>query len=629
MTILALPQAGVAATARNPRGPTPKGTYAGVILLLAMILAVFQPLASSQFINFDDNVYILENPQVRSGLSAANVSWAFKAFHAGTWQPLTWISYMLDAELYGLNPGGFHRTNLLLHFCNAAILFAAMKCLTGALWPSWVVAALFAVHPLHVESAAWVAERKGLLSAFFGMSALLAYAWHRRAPRWSRYGVMSAMYVFSLLSKPMLITLPFVLLLIDYWPLGRLRPSLPIAAGSAPARIWPALGTLLWEKVPLFILAAAATAVTWLAQGRGLASVAALPPEVRISNALFSYVAYLAQAVVPIRLAVFYPHPGAGLPMWEVAGAGLLLLTITATVVWHSRTRGYLLTGWFWYLGTLVPVIGLVQTGMHARADRFTYIPLTGLSIIVVWGIVELTSSLRLRRPLLAVAAALALCLFSAVAWRQTTYWRDSRTLFSHALRVTEANFVAHNHLGMVFHGEGAIPRAIDEYSRSVGITDKYPYAQYNLGAALYQQQKYDEALVHLRRASELAPNDADTQNHLGVVLNNLGRHEEALVSFREAVRLNGGDVFARNNLASALFMQRRYDEAVVAYQETLRLDQGNPVLHCNLGLALAKLGRLEEAASHFVHALRLDPNQIEARRGLERIPPSRRAGGG
>jgi Flp pilus assembly protein TadD len=543
------------------------------LLLAALTAGVFAPTLRHGFVNYDDREYVLENGQVRAGLSLAGVRWALTATAAGNWHPLAWISHMTDVQLFGLAPAGHHLTSLLLHLLAALLLFELLRRLTGLVWPPALVAALFAVHPLHVESVAWVAERKDVLCGFLWILTLEAYRRSRARPGTLRSAAVVLLFALCLMAKPMAVTLPLTLLLLDFWPLGR------FSRGNA--------GALLREKAPLLALAAASCWVTYAAQeqGRLVKSLAQFPPLARAGNALLAYAAYLGATLWPGDLAVFYPHPGAAL-RWSLAGvaaAGLLLATTAALAT--RRRLPWLATGWLWFLGTLLPVIGLVQVGEQARADRYTYIPLVGLFLAAAWTWRELAR----RRPALgARGPALALLVLAALAWRaraQVATWESSVTLFEHALAVTAENDLALN----------------------------------NLGAALVDAGRSEEAVARLEAAVRLRPDRAGIRSNLGQALANAGRTDEAVAQYREALRIDPGNARVHNNLGVALDRRGDLAGAAAGYREALRLAPGFAEAHNNLGAALARQGARDEALAHFREAVRLSPGYAAARANLER----------
>ena len=454
------------------------------IAITLLTLALYWRVQGHGFLHYDDYQYVVDNPHVRHGLTRQGVLWALTSGYASNWHPLTWLSHMLDCELYGLNPQGHHLNNLLLHIANALLLFRLLLRMTGALWRSAFVAALFALHPLHVESVAWVAERKDVLSTLFWMLTLGAYLRYRERPTGTRYLATLFLFALGLAAKPMLVTLPFVLLLLDCWPLGRM-PS--------PRSLLP----LVREKAPFFVLAALSSVITFWVQSHWGAVVLSIPLKERLANALVSYVGYGAKMLWPVNLACFYPHPLDGLPLWQAAGALLLLAGVTVAVVRAGRRLPYLAVGWLWYLGTLVPVIGLVQVGAQAMADRYTYVPLIGLFVMLSWG----AGSLAAKGPLPKIAtAALSAALLAALlplTWSQISHWKDSETLFAHALEVTDRNLLAHNNLGNALARQGRLEEAEFHLVEALRLRPDYAAAQNNLGILRLRQGRFEEAAGH------------------------------------------------------------------------------------------------------------------------------------
>jgi len=565
------------------------------LLLIAATLAVYWQVRNHEFANLDDDLYVTENSYVQAGLTHEGVTWAFtNTSQANLWLPLTWLSLMLDFELYGLRAGGYKITNVLFHLANTLLLFLVFKRMTGKLWRSAFVVALFALHPLHVESVAWVTERKDVLSTLFWMLTMWAYLRYVERPGIKRYLVIILTYTLGLMAKPMLVTLPFVLLLLDYWPLNRFHPVGRDVGGETPNRPLtnlvkssPPIISLVLEKIPFIVLAAVTSAATLLAQhkGGGLQSVAFLPIKVRIANSLVSYVSYISKMVWPQPLAVLYPHPGSSLPMWQAAGAGLLLVTISVMVLRATRRYPYLMVGWLWYLGTLVPVIGLVQAGPQAMADRFTYVPLIGLFVIMAWGLPDLLARWRHRRIALSLAASAAISVMMILSWLQVQLWKNGLTLSEHTLSVTSNNWLIHNNLALV----------------------------------LAKQGRLEEGTNHLYEALRIKPDFAEAHNNLGLRLAKQGRLEEAINHFSEAVRIKPDYAEAHNSFGVALAKQGRLEEAVNHLSEAVRIKPDYAKAHNNLGIALEKQGRLEEAVNHFSEAVRIKPDYAKAHNNLRR----------
>ena len=548
------------------------------VFLLLAIAVVFAQTVNFDFVNFDDDLYI-GSPHVSRGLTAEGIVWAFTTNHCANWHPVTWISHMLDCQVYGQYAGGHHLTNVLLHAATAVLLFLVFRQMTGQLWPSAFVAAVFAIHPLRVESVAWVSERKDILSGLFFMLCLGAYVGYARHPfSWARYLTVLALFFLGLMAKPMLVTLPFVLLLLDYWPLGRMERG---TGFSLPVR-------LVYEKIPLVVLAAASCAATLWAQTVAIAGNEHLPLGVRMANAAVSYAGYIYQTFYPAGLAVFYPFQPDGVSLWHVGGALLLLLGITAAAVVFGRRCPWLPVGWFWYLGMLVPVIGLVQVGGQSMADRYTYLPQIGLAIVVAWGAQRVLESWPGRAWVWGVAAAATLGALIAVAYSQTSTWRDSETLWKHTLDCTSNNARAHDSLGNALARRGNVDEAIAHYRRSLEINAGNAEVHYNLGLALAGADQSDEAIAQLGEALQLNPEHAGAHSALGIALARCGRLNEAIRHFQKAVEIVPDEAAAHNNLGSALLYCGRVDEAIAQYQRALEIRPDLVDARANLDHALA-----------------------------------------
>ncbi|MHC4336752.1 MAG: tetratricopeptide repeat protein, partial [Planctomycetota bacterium] len=560
-----------------------------IYLALALTtLVVFQQLRNYDFVNYDDPSYVSKNPQVQAGLARDSIAWAFTTGYESNWHPLTWLSHMLDCQLFGTNPGWHHLTNLLLHIANTLLLFAVLKRMTGALWRSAFVAAAFALHPLHVESVAWISERKDVLSTFFWMLTMWAYVRYTEHPKPIRYLLTVVFFVLGLMAKPMLVTLPFVLLLLDYWPLGRFQPGKDVKPVNTHSQS-QASYYLVWEKIPFFIISLISSAVTFLVQqsGGAVKKFDAVPLIIRIANAFISYLTYIGKMIWPSRLAVFYPHPGDKLAMWQAATAALLLLVISIWIIRLAPKRRYLLVGWLWYLGTLVPVIGLVQVGVQALADRYTYVPLTGLFIIIAWGFGDLAVKWRYRKILYSASMLTVLLALAICTHLQLRHWRNGVTLFEHAIEVTNNNHIAHNNLGVLLKSQGNLNEAISHYHQALQIKSDFAKAHYNLGGALRLQGKLDEAISHYRQALQARPNYAKAHNNLGIALRAQGKLDEAIHHYHQALQIKPDDVKTHNNLANALLKQGKFDEAVHHYRQALQVEPDNADIRNNLKAAL------------------------------------------
>jgi Flp pilus assembly protein TadD len=544
--------------------------------LAAVTLAIYAQVIGHQFIALDDPTYIRENPMVNRGITAPGFAWAFTTLYAANWHPLTWISHMIDCQLFGTNAGRHLLVNTLIHVANTLLVFWLLLRTTGARWPSALVAALFALHPLHVESVAWASERKDTLSTFFGLLSLIAYVRYAKAPSISRYAWVGITLVLGLLAKPMLVTWPFVMLLIDYWPLGRWQ--------SAESRAQKqTLSKLILEKVPLLFVTVGSAVMTLMAQSRGGAvhTVGDVSIALRLSNALVSYARYLLLAFWPNDLAVYYPF--AGIAAWQIIGAAFLLIAITAFCFFQRKIQPYLIVGWLWFLGTLLPVIGIVQVGGQIMADRYFYIPSIGLFIAVIFGSADIAKSWRVSASLCGGSAAAALLVLAILTNAQIQRWRDSFTLFEHTLAITPPNL----------------------------------RIEHNLGIALGAADRYDEAAAHFQKALQIDPNFYDGLVALGVTRAHQGRLPEAIEYFQAAIRSQPDAPKARVQLAHALWAEKRDQEALEQMDRTLQLVPNDTDIRADVGLALALVGRTSEAVEQLHEALRLNPNNAEAHNNL------------
>ena len=552
--------------------------------LAVMTLAVFGWTCGNEFVNYDDGLYVVDNPHVREALTLDGVRWALIAFHAATYQPLTWLSLQIDAQVYGLNPWGFHLTNTLLHTANTILLFWALRVLTGQVWRSAIVAALFGVHPLHVESVAWVAERKDVLSSLFWVLTLLAYARYISGPRWSRYLVVVAAMALGLLAKPMLVTLPFVLLLLDYWPLGRFCSSRPKIAN------------LIVEKVPLFALTICFSIIAYYAQHReAIRSFSEYSLGIRLINGVLAYCLYIGQTLWPIHLGNYYPHPagemntvaGFAIPLWQPVAAFAFLAAVSSFAVVKIRSLPYLFVGWFWYIGTLVPVSGIIQLGGQARADRFTYIPLIGLFLAAVWGIGELALRRRCQGAVLAFAIVI-LGIFMIYSFNQISYWHDSVSLWEHALDACGPSTVAHT------NAAAALRDKAEEMQRKGETQAAIPLLR--------------RAVRHNQDALDIDPDNLVAHNQLALAQFMLGDEEEAVARWRRAIENWPDWEQPRFNLALALSKQSKPTEAIAEYEDLLRIRPDFGLAHYNLGLLLLDRGSAKDAEEHFREALASGP---------------------
>ncbi len=590
------------------RPPSPGWIFGMSMALVALSLLIYFPVARHGFIGFDDPQYVVENRHVNTGVTAENIAWAFRSGEEGNWHPLTWVSHMIDVELFGLAPGAHHLTNVALHMLASVLLFVLLVGLTGAGYRSALVAALFAVHPMHVESVAWIAERKDVLSACFWTATLIAYTAYARRPGLGRYLAVVGLFAAGLMSKPMVVTLPCVLLLIDVWPLGRITPTFRLQAW------WP----LVREKLPLFAMTAAASAVTFVVQQQSGAvrSLDALSIGDRLKTAVVGYQTYVSRLVWPHDMAVLYPFPEA-IPLWHVLTALGGLALITALAIRAARTRPWFPVGWFWFLGTLVPVSGIVQVGSQPVADRFTYIPYTGLFIVLVWFAAERIDGRPALSRLAWPAAFAVLLAFTVSASRQVGYWRDGITLWTHTLAVTERNYRAHSALGFAYSEAGLSEAAVKEYEAALAIRPNYAEALTNLGAIRLEQGDLAAAAAHLSAALAVSPDFVEAMANLGTVRAREGRLDEAIRLFERARDLDPESALVLNGVGYALALDGRLDEAAASIREAIRLAPGMADAYGNLGLVLGDQGRRDEAIAAFRQSIALEPGHARSHYGL------------
>jgi Tfp pilus assembly protein PilF len=553
------------------------------VSLVALTLISYWQVQHHDFLVWDDYQYVVENPHVRSGLNMDNLKWAFSRNEVSYRHPLAWLSHMLDCEIYGLTPRGHHLNGILFHLINTLLLFIALQRMTGALWKSALVAGLFSIHPLRIESVAWVSERKDVLGALFWILTMLSYHWYATKVRIRRFLPVLLCFAMGLMTKPVLVTLPFVLLMLDYWPLGRIRwgqslSSVPLGKYS--------IGFLILEKIPLFLLVAASSIVTFLDAERigSISSMDGLPLRFRLGHALVSYVKYILKIVWPVDLAFFYPFPDVPWPLWQVIGCAFILGLLSILGLFQSRQRPYLIIGWFWYIGTLLPMIGIVQVGAQAMADRFTYLPHLGLSIAAVWGLGDCASLLRLPKALVPVITCFIFAFFAILTYQQLRYWKDGITLFSRALEVTSRNYTAHYQLGNEWMRQGKMESAIHHLSEAVSIRPGHFPAHLNLSKALAAQGRFDEAVKHYTAALKIRP------GHTGIL----------------------------SSMGDAYLSQGNFEEAIAYYSDALGIDPSLWMIHNNIGLAFLAKGMAGEATRHFEEALRLNPGDRKARHNLD-----------
>ena len=619
--------------------PRPSRALVALLCLVLALatLAVYAQAYRFGFIVYDDDRYIYDNPMLKQGLTPSGVSWAFTTFYCSNWHPLTWLSHLLDCQLFGLNAGAHHLVNVGFHLANSLLLFIAFVRMTRRPWASALVAGVFAVHPLHVESVAWVSERKDVLSTFLGLVTLLFYIRYTRKPTVRTYIPVALTFALALIAKPMLVTFPFVLLLLDIWPLRRLAWPPP----------WRALRPKLWEKAPLFALAAGGSVSTFVAQQitGAVQPLYNLPFFDRVANASAGYVSYVAKAFWPARLGVLYPiHT---VPAWSAVGAAVILLGATLAAFALGKKRPYLLVGWLWYLGMLVPVIGIVQVGSQSIADRYAYLPLVGLSFAIIWLAAELVGRRRLLKRTAAAVACVALMSLAAQAYRQAAYWKSSRELFEHTLAVTDKNAFIHNNLGVFHFQEGRYDDAIAQFRQAAAVAPTYAEAHNNQGMVLVKLQRTDEAMGQYQAALAINPGYAEAHNNLGVILAQKGRFDDAATHYRKALAVDPDYADAHANLGHELLRlgkldesflhlakavqtlskhaevqadlgtllaaQGKLDESRSHLEESLAIAPDRPDVHSNLGFVLQRLGRIDDAIVHYTEALRLKPDSVDA----------------
>jgi tetratricopeptide (TPR) repeat protein len=650
-----------------------------ICLILTLItFTVFCQVRTFKFITFDDPVYVTENPGIQAGLTLNAVKWAFTTGYANFWHPLTWLSLMLDWQLFGSGPAGFHLTNLLIHIANTLLLFIVLKKMTNALWQSAFVAALFALHPLHVEAVAWVAERKEVLSAFFWILTMWAYLRYVKQPNIFRYFLTMLIFALGLMAKPMLITLPFVFLLLDYWPLERIRQF-----------DWKVSSHLILEKIPFIVLSAISSFIAFFVQrsGGAMTEFSEFGLRFRLYNALISYVKYMEKMFWPTHLAYFYPHPGENVSIRYVLISAVLLLAVTVFVLRLAKSHRYLVTGWFWYIGTLLPVIGLIQVGTHAMADRFSYITLTGLFVVIAWGLPDLLEKWPHRKIVLWMSSVIVLFILAVLTYLQLGYWKDSLTLYQHALEVTENNYSAHfgmtqplleqgrieeaiwhnseairikpnyidgfNGLGAAFCQSGKFDKAIDCYKKALQINPDASQVHANLGVALaakgefteaveqyeialktmdaprthsnyaetlFNLGKFQQSIIEYRKALLTMPNDPNILNGLGYVLAHSGKFDEAITLYDKALRISPDRIDIHLNLGTALTSSDKLDEAVKEYNKILSIQPQNAVAHNDFGVVLYRQGKLDDAISHFQQAVQINPQYTDAKNNLNAV---------
>jgi Flp pilus assembly protein TadD len=609
------------------------------LTLVMLSFIAYEPMRHNGFVDYDDKDYVTRNAQVLKGITTEGVIWSFTETNlTSNWHPLTWLSHMLDVELFGVKPFYHHLNSLLFHIVNALLLFWILNKMTKAEWQSFFVAAAFALHPLHVESVAWVAERKDVLSIFFWSLTIAAYIRYSANPTIRRYALVVLCFILGLMAKPMLVTLPFVLFLLDYWPLERFGRGQQYSRGL--------IRRLIAEKIPLLLLSTVFSVIAYVVQQHAGAMLRGKNYFLmsRISNACVAYVCYIGKLFYPVKLAVLYPHPGNNLPLWQPIAAFAVLIFITAVVFYFGLKKRFLLVGWLWYLGTLVPVIGLVQVGSQAMADRYTYLPSIGIFVMLAWGIGELFAGWKYRKVLIGLATCIVLIALITCTRIQLSYWQNTPALYKHTLEVTKNNYVIYNNYGLYLVEQGSLDSAVEMLERAVQIKPDYAAAFNNLGMALGSQGKIDEAAIQWKKTLELEPNHPSANANLGLTLAVQGRYEQAIKhfntalstnpdlpgvnhflgdiyyklgnyelavkNFTQAIRIQPNDTVAINSLGFIYAEQGKIDEAIQKWNEVLAINPNSFQAHLAVAIALSQQGQHHPAIEHYKIALRLDPNR-------------------
>jgi tetratricopeptide (TPR) repeat protein len=572
------------------------------VLLVVVTFAVYWPVRNHEFVRYDDDTYVTHNPNVQSGLSQQSIKWAFTAGYGANWHPLTWLSHQLDCQLFDLNSGEHHLVNVLFHIVNTLLLFIVLVRMTKGFWQSAFVAGLFALHPLHVESVAWVAERKDVLSTMFWLLTMIAYAWYAERPSAGRYIVALVLFVLGLLSKPMLVTLPLVLLLLDYWPLARFgRPGLTVR-------------NLLLEKTPFVFFSVVSSVITFLVQQKGGAvlPVYIIPIKGRITNAICSYLAYIGKMFWPDRLAALYPYSLNRIPTGRVVIYAIILVLISILLIYYGRKHKYLLVGWLWYVITLVPVIGIIQVGTQAMADRYTYVPLTGLFIIISFGAAELLKQIPLRRSILTALSISILFGCVLVTSAQIKHWKNSYSLFDHTLAVTKGNYIMLNNYANIISEQGRPAESLKYYAEALRYLPNNTDFINNYANALKNLGRLDEAIEQYKIALQLKPGSAMPHYNLGVALAAKGRDDEAIEQYKIALEIKPDFEEAYCNIGCVLVRNGQWAQAIEYLEKGLSIDPGDILAHGKLAIALAKIGRIDDAIEHCRVVLKAWPNDAE-----------------
>lgn len=588
---------------------TSRNKFLFCLFISLLTVAVYWQIQGHDFIILDDPSYIYNNNHVTKGLNIESVEWAFTQSHVANWHPITWISHILDYEFYELEPGGHHRTNLIFHTANAILLFLVLMRMTGGFWQSVVVATLFAIHPLHVESVAWISERKDVLSMFFMMLTIWAYIQYVEKRELKNYLLVVLFFVLGLMSKSMLVTLPFVLILLDFWPLNRMSGN---------------FRQIIIEKIPLFALAITSSLITFYVQQNDGAtkSLAYYSIQSRIFNAITSYIEYLHKMVWPINLSILYPHPGQVLLTWKVTLSAVILIWITLIAVKIIRQAPFVLVGWFWYLGTLVPVIGFVQVGGQAMADRYTYIPLIGIFIIVAWGFPYLLKNIHQKKRILIVSSVVMTSIFAFASWSQAKYWKNSIVLFNHAIEVVDdenRNFaLAYSSLGLEYYKNKEYKKALFNLKKCIKLDPDHWRCYHNIGETLVQKKELHKAIRYFKHGIKLNSKNYLGHNNIGVVLQRMGKLEESIKHFKKSIDLEPDQLLSYYNLGKMLSENNRNNEAIIQYKKALKNDPKSFMIHVGLGNALAQKGFYQKSIDHYKMALKIKPDLLPAQENLK-----------
>jgi tetratricopeptide (TPR) repeat protein len=576
------------------------------LLLILITIAIYYRVANFEYITFDDDLYVYDNTHIKDGLTFQNMLWSLTTSHAYNWHPLTWISLYVDSQFFGSTPGVHHLVNVFFHISNSLLLLLILVCMTKKFWSSIIVAGLFALHPLHVESVAWISERKDVLSTLFWMLTMISYYRYVSYPKIGRYILVLLFFILGLLAKQMLVTLPFVLLLMDFWPLRRLQ--FPESSKGDTLRI-------IAEKVPLFIFAMIFSFIIFLVQkNSAVYQLTTFPLDVRMANAIVSYLAYIKDMLWPFNLAIFYPHPRK-IPLITTVLSGILLLSVTLIFLKYIQKFPFLAIGWFWYMGTLVPVIGIIQVGLQEKADRYTYIPLIGIFIIIAWGLSELLTKFPNKKLIMSMVVSIILIMCVGASWVQVGYWKNSETLYTHAIRVTKDNYGAQCGLAGVLMDKGQTDEAIDHYRETIRIKPDYMLPRFNLGIILLNKGKYDEAIEQFQEIANHNPSPTpETHLYLGIALAAENKIDEAINHYYEALKMNPALTAGQFNLGYALLRKGKLDQAIMLIQNGLRTKPYEFNARIELGITFIKLNRVEEAIKQFSIATQINPRSEQAK---------------